>query len=187
MNSYKNTFKVQDIYYTPRILVEILKPYLDKYVSKDKIILCPFDTENSYYVQCLTEWGYTVKHGSIETGQDFFIYDYGEYDLVVSNPPFSRKKEIYQKLFAENKPFILLGNLMQLNYQEIGNLFFRNCPPVQFIIPDKKISFNGGTSSFCSGYICWRIISHTSYTSIEHNNSGEQYGKPNTYTQGGAI
>lgn len=138
MNSLRNTFRIQDIYHTPRILVEILKPYLEKYVSKDKIILCPFDTERSEYVLRLKEWGYTVKHGDIETGQDFFNFDHGDYDLVVSNPPFSKKKDVYKKLFSENKPFILLGNLMQLNYQEIGNLFFNNCPPVQFIIPDKK-------------------------------------------------
>ena len=187
MNSFRNTFEVQDIYHTPAILVDILRPYLERNLPQDKIILCPFDTERSEYVRRLEEWGYTVKHGSLETGQDFFDYDYGYFDIVISNPPFSRKKEIYQKLFSENKPFMLLGNLMQVNYQEIGNLFFNQHPPVQFIIPDKKVSFDGGTSSFCSGYICWKAIPHTSYIHVEHNNSGKNPGKTNSYTLGWGI
>lgn len=181
MKSFKKSFKEQDLYFTPRILVEILKPVLDWYVSFDNIILCPFDTKESEYVKCLTDWGYQVKHGDIRTGEDFFTHDYGEYHIVISNPPFSRKKEIYQKLFNERKPFILLGNLMQINYQEIGNLFFNNVPSVQMIIPDKKVSFDGNTSSFCNGYFTWGILNKTEYVHIEHNNSNHYYNQKNSY------
>ena len=182
MKSFKKAFKEQDLYYTPKILVEILKPFLEKYVLKDKIILCPFDTQESEYVKCLTNWGYTVKFGSLETGEDFFKYDYGDYDIVISNPPFSKKKHIYKKLFELNKPFFLLGNLMQINYQEIGELFFNKEPQVQMIIPDKKVSFDGNTSSFCSGYFCWNIIPKTEYVHISHNNSKRNYGLENSYS-----
>ena len=181
MKSFKNAFNVKDEYYTPKILVEILKPILDKHIPKTNVILCPFDTEESEYVKCLKEWGYNVKFGNKTTGQDFFTHNYGRYDIVISNPPFSRKKEIYQKLFSENKPFILLGNLMQINYQEIGNLFFKNKPSVQYIIPDKKVSFNGKTSSFCSGYLSWNIIPKTEYVHIEHNNSNAFFNKKNKF------
>lgn len=82
--------EVYDEFYTPRFAVE---PLL-KYIPKDKIIWCPFDTEDSNYVKVFKENGYKVIYSHISTGQDFFYYEPDEYDIIVSNPPFSIKTEV---------------------------------------------------------------------------------------------
>ena len=57
----KNKFQIKDEYYTPSILVEPILPYL----PKDKIIWCPFDTQNSEFVLLLREKGYNVIQSHI--------------------------------------------------------------------------------------------------------------------------
>ncbi|HHI9850942.1 TPA: DUF2800 domain-containing protein, partial [Streptococcus pyogenes] len=57
--------------------------------------------------------GYEVTYGHIETGQDFF--DYTEIpegvDCVVSNPPFSKRDAIFDKLYELDIPFALIMNM----------------------------------------------------------------------------
>ena len=68
-------------------------------------------------------------------------------------------------------------NIMCLNYQEIGNLFQFVGKQIQFIIPDKKVSFDGNTSSFCSGYVCYDFIDRTEFVHLPHNNTGNNFSK----------
>lgn len=90
----------------------------------------------------------------------------------------SRKKEIMERIiFDFKKPFVLLMNMMAINYQEIGNLFQFVNPKIQFIIPDKKVSFDGNTSSFCSGYVCYDFIDHTDFIHLCHNNTKNNFSK----------
>lgn len=194
MKSFKKAFNKSDNYYTPKMLVKPLIPFLDDYfcifanaVESGRAahtIYCPFDTEKSEYVITLKEAGYNVIFGSLETGQDFFEKPIPkEADIVVSNPPFSLKLEVFTKCVYEEKPFALLMNMMAINYQEIG-FFFASLRhgDIQFIIPDKKVSFNGKTSSFCSGYVCYKFIKNTVFIHLEHNNTGVNY-KPAAYYQ----
>ncbi len=186
--SFKRAFNRQDDYHTPKVLVELLLPYLDNHfcifanavqLRKKVTIYCPFDTEKSEYVITLKEAGYTVIYGSIETGQDFFDKPIPEEaDIVVSNPPFSLKLRVFKKCIEEKKPFALLMNMMAINYQEIGSLFVDK--NIQFIIPDKKVSFDGKTSSFCSGYVCFDFTKSTEFVHLENNNTGVNY-KPAAY------
>ena len=190
MKSFNKAYNVQDYYHTPPMLVEMLKPFIAYYYGYSKLhkkdpnliyrpptIFCPFDTCDSEYVRIFKQYGYNVIHGSIETGQDFFELPIPERaDLVISNPPFSRKLDVFRRLVNAGKPFAMLMNLMAINYQEIGE-FFSSLPKgdIQFIIPDKKVSFNGKTSSFCSGYVCYKFIDHTEFVHLPHNNTGKNF------------
>ena len=182
MKSFNKAYNVQDDYYTPPILVRPILRYVQDYFDNREsrgihTIYCPFDTQDSEYVRSLHEAGYNVIYGSIETGQDFFELQIPERaDLVISNPPFSRKLDVFRKLVEADKPFAMLMNLMAINYQEIGE-FFSSLPKgdIQFIIPDKKVSFNGKTSSFCSGYVCYKFIDHTEFVHLPHNNTGKNF------------
>jgi len=73
MNSQKVLYSKgsNDELYTPSYGVE---PIL-KYLPKDKIIWCPFDTEISEFVKILKSNGYNVIYSHIDTGQDFFNYE----------------------------------------------------------------------------------------------------------------
>ena len=183
--SLKRAFKAQDEYYTPSILVNMLVHYLENYElvfatehNRQPIIWVPFDTEESQYYKILKEKGFQIVRSHLNDDKDFFHYQPEQFDIIVSNPPFSQKLKIMERIiFDLKKPFVLLMNMMAINYQEIGNLFQSVNPKIQFIIPDKKVSFDGNTSSFCSGYVCYDFIDHTEFVHLLHNNTKNNFSK----------
>ena len=183
--SLKRAFNYQDEYYTPKLLVDILIPYLiaweTVFIEKEgrkPIIWLPFDTEESRYYTVLKEHDFNIVRSHLNDDKDFFTYQPEQFDLIVSNPPFSKKLEIMERIaFDLKRPFILLMNMMAINYQEIDNFFQFLNPRIQFIIPDKKVSFDGNTSSFCSGYVCYDFIDHTEFVHLLHNNTKNNFSK----------
>lgn len=183
--SFKRAFNVQDNYNTPSILINMLVPYLRKweidFVNENgyrPLIWLPFDTEDSQYYKILKENVFQVIRSHLNDGKDFFNYQPGQFDLIVSNPPFSIKDKIFTRCIYELKrPFVLLMNMMAINYQNISGIFSSVNPKIQFIIPDKKVSFDGNTSSFCSGYVCYDFIDHTEFVHLPHNNSHNNFSK----------
>lgn len=95
-----------DEQYTPRKTVEILLPYIQH--LKDKIIWCPFDKDDSQFVQVLRENGFKVVNSHIEYGQDFFKYEPKEWDVIISNPPYHNKRAYWERCLDFKKPFALL-------------------------------------------------------------------------------
>ncbi len=191
----KLVYNLNDDYRTPRYLVSCLDTFIFDFMQRHNInrklvVYCPFDTEESEYVRYFKENGAEVIHGDIKTGQNFFDNPIPECDLVISNPPFSRKREIFSKLFAAGIPFALLMNLQAMQYQEMGQLFVeeqQRTEAIQFIIPDKKVSFDGHTSAFCSGYYCWKFVEKTSFVHLPHNNSGKFYIPAYSLTKQGDV
>jgi len=172
MSSWLNTnsFNKQDEVYTPTILVE---PIL-KYIKPNSIIWCPFDTKDSEFVIRFIEEGHQVIYGHIEEGKDFFEYEPDNYDYIISNPPFSLKLKILDRLYKLDKPFAMLLGLPILNYQEVGNFFLDK--NLELLIVDKKVSFDGNTSSFNTSYFCNKMLdSKLVFTHLEHNNSNKNF------------
>lgn len=162
-----------DELYTPPILV---KPII-KYLKPNSTIWCPFDTSTSEYVLLLKEAGFRIIYSHLIYNQDFFGYTPKEnYDYIISNPPFSLKLKILERLYYLNKPFAVLLGLPILNYQEIGNFFYRQNSDAELLIFDKKVSFNGKTSSFNSSYFCRNFLpSKLIFESLHHNNTGKNF------------
>lgn len=78
-------------------------------------IWCPFDNKDSAYVEELSKLSYVnVIYSHIDEGQNFFEYEPEEYDLIISNPPFSIKDMILKRLYELNKPYALLFPLPTL-------------------------------------------------------------------------
>jgi|TARA_Y100000310_G_scaffold20892_1_gene20232 hypothetical protein len=150
----KSAWNEKDEYYTPRILVE---PIL-KYIPTDAVVWCPFDTEHSEFVLALKDRGNKVIHSHIWEGKDFFKYEPNEYDYVISNPPFTQKLEVFERLYKLGKPFAMIMGLPILNYQEVGNFFYNLDEDLQLLIVDKKVSFDGNTASFNNSYFCWNML-----------------------------
>ena len=70
---------------------------------------------------------------------------------------------------------MLLG-LPILNYQEIGHFFWQNDSDVQFLIFDKKVSFDGNTSSFNNSYFCRNFLPKANiFHHLPHNNTGANF------------
>ena len=100
------------------------------YIPKDKVIWEPFygDGQSGEY---LKSKGLNVIHENI----DFFENNKGE--IVVSNPPFEKKKEIINRLVELDKPFILIMPVSTLCYNYAKVLK----DDIQIIIPKKRIKF----------------------------------------------
>lgn len=167
----KKSFNIKDEYYTPPILV---KPIL-QYIPVSSTIWCPFDTENSEFVKQFSKRGNNVIYSHIWNNQDFFHYEPSTpYDYIISNPPFSRKKDVFERLYKLNKPFAMVCGLPILNYQEIGSFFIDK--DLQLLIVDKKVSFDGKTASFNNSYFCYKVLpKDLIFCHLEHNNSGVNF------------
>jgi hypothetical protein len=124
---HTKTFTKYDDYMTPNYAWDNIKDY----IPKDKIIWEAFygNGNSGNYLKTL---GFNVVHEEI----DFFNNDKG--DIIVSNPPFTIKKEILIRLKELNKPFILIMPCSTLTTQYIRTLFKND---IQIIIPRKRIQF----------------------------------------------
>lgn len=172
MSTWLNStsFDIRDEYYTPRILVDAIVPY----IPPSSTVWCPFDTESSEFVLALEEAGHEVIFSHIALGKDFFEYEPPTYDCIVSNPPFSRKLEVLTRLYQLGKPFAMVLGLPILNYQEVGSFFLDK--PLQLLIVDKKVSFDGNTASFNNSYFCNRLLPRDLiFAHLEHNNSRSNF------------
>lgn len=145
-----------DEWYTKPQDVELILPYLEKRGYKK--ILCPFDKEDSAFVKVLNR-GYQVTYGHLETGNDFFKRkDLNEFDAVVSNPPFSKRQKILERLFTVGVPFALIMNFNGLfDAQSRWRLFKEN--DFELLVPKGRMHFcrkDGYENSpnFQSVYVC---------------------------------
>lgn len=147
---HTKTFLKHDDYMTPKTAWEAIKDY----IPNDKVIWESFygDGKSGNH---LTELGFNVIHND----NDFFESNEG--DIVVSNPPFTKKKEILERLKELDKPFILLMPQNTLNNNYIRELFDGE---IQIIIPRRRIQFlkNGETvhpkkCNFDTFYYCYKI------------------------------
>jgi len=171
----QSSWNEKDEYYTPAILVDAIIPH----IPKGSKVWCPFDTENSEFVLRLKEEGLEVIYSHIWEGQDFFDYEPEEYDCIISNPPFTKKLDVFKRLFELGKPFAMIMGLPILNYQEVGNFFFEQQGignNLQLLIVDKKVSFDGNTASFNNSYFCWKMLKNDiCFAHLENNNSRKHY------------
>ena len=135
-----------------------------KYIPKDKVIWCPFDKVDSEYVKVFEANGNRVICSHIKEGGDFFEYEPKEYDLIISNPPFSLADKILDRLYKLNKPFVVLLPLKYLQAKGRGKLFVKH--GIQLLTFDKRIGYytNGDMSKpkegnyQASSYFCWKIL-----------------------------
>jgi len=128
---------------------------IKEYIPKDKIIWCPFYC-NGEQKEIFKEMGHDVIHQD----KDFFSYT-PKYDICIDNPPFSKKKEVLQRLFELDKPFILICPSMMLGYKYFQENFKDH---IQIIIPSKRINFRHLNSKkknysppFASFYFCYKM------------------------------
>jgi hypothetical protein len=99
----------KDEFYTPKYAVE---PIIE-YIKQGSLVWCPFDTDESIFVIRLRELGHTVICTHILEDGDFFKLDI-ECDYIISNPPYSIKAEVFERLFELGKPFAMLVGVVGL-------------------------------------------------------------------------
>ncbi len=138
-----------------------VKPII-KYIPKDAMIWCPFDTNESEYVKQIKSNDNKVITSHINNGQDFYTYEPEEsWDIIISNPPFTNKRKIFERALSFNKPFALLMSNTWLNDSAPKQLFYNK--QLQLLMFDKRIKFsNNGVINnkitFSSSYYCYNFL-----------------------------
>ena len=126
---------------------------------KDKIIWCPFDTEESQFVKILAKNGYKVVNSHIWNGQDYFYYEPEQWDLMISNPPFTNKKDIFERALSFKKPFALLCPVTWLNDSAPCKIFKDKRLELLLFIDRMTFSNQPQTGiSFKSVYFCHNFL-----------------------------
>ena len=96
---------LNDEFYTPAIAVEMILPYIPKNITR--IWECTAVKE-SKIVEVLREIGYSVIATHINDGYDFLSFEPADYDILISNPPYSIKDKFIKRAFELGKPFMFL-------------------------------------------------------------------------------
>lgn len=161
------TFIKHDDYMTPKHAWEDIKHI----IPEDKVIWEAFYGDGKSGNR-LRELGFKTIHEPI----DFFENDRG--DIIVSNPPFSKSKEVLTRLVKLQKPFILILPSSKINTQYCRALFKDQEDKLQIVIPKKRIHFEKqiegevpkGWKNACNFdcfYYCWKINLERDITWLE--------------------
>lgn len=104
-----------------------------------------------------------MVRSSLQEGQDFFEYEPNEWDLIVSNPPFSLKDKVLERLYLFNKPFAILLPLNSLQGKTRYKYFKQG---IQILSFDTRISYHNKEhmdkvvkgSPFATAYFCRDLL-----------------------------
>jgi len=143
-------FKKDDSYMTPKEVWESIAHLL----PKDKVIWESFygDGNSGKY---LTELGFQVEHHDI----DFFTDPSFNYDILISNPPYSIKPKVFKRLAEIDKPFMMLVPVSTMTKKFLKTYFQDK---IQIIIPKSRIHFVKNSvqtkaSWFDTLWICYKM------------------------------
>lgn len=152
---------VRDEFYSPAYAIEPI----EKFLNPNSKVWCPFDTKKSEFVKYLRYKGHNVLYSHIFDDKDFFTTPIPECDYIISNPPWSKKNEIFARLFEINKPFaMLIGSVGIFDSQFRFNMFNENKFEMLYLSP--RISYfkeiddttTKNSPPFQSVYICHNIL-----------------------------
>ena len=144
-----------DEFYTLKETWESIKDY----IPRDKVVWEAFsnlETEGVKYLSSI------CKEVITNTG-DFFECDDNEAECIITNPPFSIKRNVLKRLKIIDKPFICILPTLALQTKYIQDIFDGE---LQIILPSKKIFYykmiNGEKKiydklSFYCCFVCYKM------------------------------
>ena len=144
----KNVYS--DEWYTSQETVDLAIGLLDP--KPQSVILCPFDSDQSLFVRTLKEHGHTVLYGMNNFLEANYYCDY-----IITNPPFSIKDKVIERVYAYGVKSVLIlpidamgGVKRHSMYQQHG------CPTIY--IPARRISYYDQSGSIKKGSSFHSII-----------------------------
>lgn len=135
-----------------------VQPLLE-FIPKNKKIWCPFDEEWSAFYQTFKEHGYDVIRSHISEGKDFFTYEPEEWDILISNPPFSKKDAVLKRCYELGKPFALLLPINSIQSKNRYDMFKNGIELLSFDTrigyhDDKTFDKCATSNHYGSAYFC---------------------------------
>ena len=132
-----------DEWYTDQKSVTLAIGLLDP--KPQSVILCPFDSDKSLFVQTLKEHGHTVLHGMT----NFLEADY-HCDYIITNPPFSIKDKVIERVYAYGVKTVLILPIEAMGGVKRHNLYKKHGHPSVYI-PTKRMSYIRGKGDDITG------------------------------------
>lgn len=155
-----------DELYTPVEAIYPIIPYL-KNKEYTTIWECT-DYGESEITKVLRDNGFTVITSHIVDKKSYFDYEPQEnYDIIITNPPYSLKDEFLKRSYELQKPFMLLLPITAFEGIERGKMFREN--GVEVLVFDRRINFMQkqgkkgawfNTSWFCNNVLDRQLIFH---------------------------
>lgn len=123
-----------DEWYTDQKTVDLCWRLLD--IQPGETVCCPFDSEQSLFVQKALTNGNPVIYGITDfVGSTDYVFD-----KLVTNPPFSIKDKVIESVYAYKKPAALILPLDTLGGVKRHGMYAANGAPTVYI-PTKRISY----------------------------------------------
>ena len=104
-----------------------------------------------------------MDRSSLNEGKDFFRYEPEKWDILVSNPPFSKKNEVLKRAFSFQKPFALLLPVNSIQSKTRYQIFENR---IQMLCFDGRIDYHTSQNMECytkgnhfgSAYFCRDLL-----------------------------
>ena len=153
MINYVQNDKFDDLY-TPEYAVTPLINYLTTGLT---IWECT-DFGDSKITKVLQDNNYVVTGTDIIKGFDFLNHtaDF-HFDMIITNPPYTKKNQFLAKCYEYDKPFALLLPLTALESAERGKLYKKY--GISVIILDRRVNFSKTSNNvwFNTSWFCWNL------------------------------
>lgn len=149
-----------DEFYTPAYAIY---PIL-KYIKPHSRIWCPFDMNQSLFIRIFQANEHKVIYSHLEDGKDFFEMN-EKCDYIISNPPYSRKGDVIQRLFELGTPFAMLVGVVGLFESQKRFSMFRD-NEFEIMYFNKRIAYFKNYNEqkpslnppFSSVYVCSKML-----------------------------
>ena len=148
---------------THRDWVDPIIPIIKNFVRTSGVILEPCHG-NGAITNVLEEHGFNVVSSdkfTMEVSTDFLIDPVADCDLIVTNPPFSKKREFIQRCFELKIPFLMLLPIDTMSRAKIIPFFSQG---IKIFIPPKQSKFlhNGAWKGYgeCVWFGKFNYIDH---------------------------
>lgn len=117
----------------------------------------------AHFFRLFVGGGYSVTRSHLNEGKDFFTYEPSDYDVIVSNPPFSMKDKVLERLYQLNKPYAIL---LPLNSLQGKKRFPYLKDSIQLLSFDERIEYHKPEdmlhtvkgNCFASAYFCKGVL-----------------------------
>lgn len=139
-----------DEVYTP---IEAIDPII-KYLDKDKIYFeCTSWLSSSIVEYLKSKWFNILSNWDI----DFLKDDLPEFDVIITNPPYSKKDKFIKRCYDIWKPFALLLPVSSIQWQTRWRMFNKHW--IEILVLNKRIDFTWKHNPhFWVAWFCYNIL-----------------------------
>lgn len=151
MIDYMKNEKNDELYTPEYAIIPLLK-----YLPKNTTIWECTDYGKSNITKVLKENGYEV----ITTHKNKFDFLQDKpnfnFDMIITNPPYSLKDDFIKKCYEYNKPFALLLPITSLEGVERGNYWRKY--GIDLLIFDRRVEYMNKSCYFNTSWFCYKIL-----------------------------